>query len=115
MTPADLAAHGRALYGAAYVVPLAARLGVSDRVVGAWADGRLPIPADKASRVEALTESRAAATQLVERFLAALDVRAAEAGIERADVLAVLARRPEIGAAFVRAAEGRRAAVGRER
>ena len=59
MTPADLAAAGRLLYGDAWQMPLARALGVDRRTVGRWAAGSAPIPGGVADEIAALRGPRA--------------------------------------------------------
>lgn len=54
MTPAQLATHGRSLYGSGWKRPLAASLGVTERTIQRWASGSLPIPEGVTGDVERL-------------------------------------------------------------
>lgn len=91
MSPEEFSTRAQSEFGHGYITAIAARLRVSDRHVTAWAEGKVEIPPQHVEALNRLFQSREEARQLVERFLAALTARAAEAGIERADIAAALA------------------------
>ncbi len=113
MSPEDLHARCRASLGPRYLNRIAERLRVSQRHVGAWAEGRTPIPERHVEAIERLLAAQVAADALVTRWVEALSKRASEEEIDRTDILAALARRPEIGAACAAAAEDHRAPLSR--
>lgn len=113
MSPEDLHARGRASLGPRYLARIAERLRVSHRNVEAWAGGHAPIPERHVDAIERFLAAQAEADQLVSRWIEALNKRAAEAELDRSDILAALARRPEIGAACAGAADDQRASLSR--
>ncbi len=115
MSPEDLRARASGALGPRYLIRIAERLRVLHRNVEAWAEGHAPIPERHVEAIERFLAAQVEADQLVSRWIEALNKRAAEAELDRSDILAALARRPEIGAACVLAADDYRAPLSRRR
>lgn len=113
MRPEELQERGRRALGPRFLSAIACRLRVDARHVEAWAAGRVEIPERHAEAIERLLAAQGEADQLVARWIEALHKRAGEESLDRADILAALARRSEIGAACAAAGEDLRSPLSR--
>ena len=66
MTPAELRAAGRLLYGDRWQTPLAQALGVNPRTVRGWFSGRRPPPDPERIKAELRRLVEARATEIAE-------------------------------------------------
>lgn len=104
MNPEDLHARIRAALGPRYLVLIAERLHVAHWNVETWAGGHILIPERHVVVIERFLAVQAETDYLVTRWIEALNQRAAEAELDRANIPASLAKWPEIGAACVNCA-----------